>query len=302
MRGDKRTNMKDWCENMIEDAKLHLQNFVAILDKRVAEGAWSGMFKNYEWCLHTPNYGGAGLAICLENMKEEMLVVHLPAIADSVDRYYTCFSKEDSLDRYFIGQQMEYIEDKVKTEDELCERVFKALDLLYETKKHLTGSDFCKYELNPDIEIDEYGVLYHKPSKTLLRCLNPDIEEYWAKEGTRSINHEAFKGLEKFKILVLPESLSDIDYGGITNCNALQVLVLQSLELELLDATINNPKKDEPLLLLVPEGHEKVFMSSGYSRYFLDREKIKRNIISPKDDNCSYRELKLWIETLTSKL
>lgn len=299
-------------KEVIENAKRHLQYFIANLEKRINEGAWSGMIKNYEGCAPGSEYGGTGLAISLENMEEEVLVVYLPnrICDDSIaserkpeyrDAYNVHISKIDCFLRNVIGEQMEYIEEQVGSEAELCDRVFKTLDLLYETKKYLTGSDFSKYELNSDIEIDEYGVLYYKPKKLLLRCINPYIEEYWVKEGTLSINDNAFKDLEHLKTLVLPESLNYIAYNGISNCKVLQTLVIKSLDLNLNHCNICR-SLEEPLTILGPEEFDKNNISmTCYQYYIFDARKMKRNVISPKNDNCTYRELKQWLETLSEE-
>ena len=74
---------------------------------------------------------------------------------------------------------------------------------------------------------DEYGVLYSKDGKRLLKG-NKTLTEYTVRKGTRVICDYAFSGCSSLTSLTLPSSLQSIGDSAFEYCNSLTSLTLPS--------------------------------------------------------------------------
>ena len=74
---------------------------------------------------------------------------------------------------------------------------------------------------------DEYGVIYSKDGKRLLKG-NKTLTEYTVRKGTRVICHWAFSRCKSLTSLTLPSSLQSIGDSVFRGCNSLSSLTLPS--------------------------------------------------------------------------
>ena len=74
---------------------------------------------------------------------------------------------------------------------------------------------------------DEYGVIYSKDGKRLLKG-NVELKEYTVRKGTRVICDHAFYHCSSLTSLTLPSSLQSIGGGAFSDCNSLTSLTLPS--------------------------------------------------------------------------
>ena len=74
---------------------------------------------------------------------------------------------------------------------------------------------------------DEYGVIYSKDGKRLLKG-NKTLTEYTVRKGTRVICHWAFSRCKSLTSLTLPSSLQSIGYCAFYGCSSLSSLTLPS--------------------------------------------------------------------------
>ncbi|MDE6669686.1 MAG: leucine-rich repeat protein, partial [Muribaculaceae bacterium] len=70
---------------------------------------------------------------------------------------------------------------------------------------------------------DEYGVVYSKDGKRLLKCKNWKLTEYTIKAGTTIIGDEAFSECETLKSVSIPSSVTAIGANPFIGCHNLQI-------------------------------------------------------------------------------
>ncbi len=75
---------------------------------------------------------------------------------------------------------------------------------------------------------DAQSVVYTNDGTTLVRCNDPDIEEYQVKQGTKVIWADAFKGKEKLRKVIIPEGVTHIYTCAFEGCKALEFAILPS--------------------------------------------------------------------------
>ncbi len=73
---------------------------------------------------------------------------------------------------------------------------------------------------------DEYGVLYSKDKKRLLKCKNWELTEYVVREGTRAICDEAFRDCHNLALIVISDSLISIGDKAFWKCKSLTSITL----------------------------------------------------------------------------
>lgn len=97
---------------------------------------------------------------------------------------------------------------------------------------------------------DEYGVIYSKDGKRLLKC-NKGITEYNVKRGTRVICNEAFGCCSSLQSIVLPDSVTEIGDEAFVYCQSLQSI---NLPLSLITLGSNPFEGCSQLQLRIPQG------------------------------------------------
>ena len=85
---------------------------------------------------------------------------------------------------------------------------------------------------------DEYGVIYSKDGKRLLKG-NKTLTEYTVRKGTRVICHWAFSRCKSLTSLTLPSSLQSIGYCAFYGCSSLSSLTLPSSLQSIGDSAFN---------------------------------------------------------------
>ena len=74
---------------------------------------------------------------------------------------------------------------------------------------------------------DEYGVVYSRDGKRLLKCRNKDLESYVIKDGTRIICDYAFScSSSSLQQVTIPDSVTSIGDGAFASCSSLQQVIL----------------------------------------------------------------------------
>ena len=69
---------------------------------------------------------------------------------------------------------------------------------------------------------DEYGFIYSKDGKKLLKAENSNCSEYVIKEGTRVICNKAFSSCSSLQSVTIPESVTSIGDRAFSSCSSLQ--------------------------------------------------------------------------------
>lgn len=73
---------------------------------------------------------------------------------------------------------------------------------------------------------DEFGVVYSKDGKRLLRCKSKSLIEYWIKQGTQILCDGAFNWCKSIQHIHIPESLISIGKSTFWGCECLQKLTI----------------------------------------------------------------------------
>lgn len=178
----------------------------------------------------------------------------------------------------------------IRTPEDGERALFAYIDAEYQSKRYLTGKDYEHYELNPDLEVDEYGVIYNNRSKTIVKCLNENLETYWVKDGTKRINNSVFANHEHLSTIVLPETISYIHSDVLLGCKKLQKVVL-------LGQTHWDgwPVAGCKLYL---QNYDLDFYYRSNTLIF-DKEKIKQGIIAAANSGFTYRDLLAYLQGMS---
>ena len=114
------------------------------------------------------------------------------------------------------------------SEEGLSNVSFRLLNLKYpELVEEEVLSTKVTYEDLAEGVKDEYGVLYSKDGKRLLKG-NVELKEYTVRKGTRVICDHAFYHCSSLTSLTLPSSLQSIGGGAFSDCYSLTSLTLPS--------------------------------------------------------------------------
>ena len=73
---------------------------------------------------------------------------------------------------------------------------------------------------------DEFGVVYSKDGKELLKCKNENIELYKVRQGIKTISDSAFLSAEKLKQIIIPDSVTFIEDQAFCACKSLQQITI----------------------------------------------------------------------------
>ena len=114
------------------------------------------------------------------------------------------------------------------SEEGLSNVSFRLLNLKYPelVDKEVLSTKVTYEDLAEGVK-DEYGVIYSKDGKRLLKG-NKTLTEYTVRKGTRVICHWAFSCCSSLTSLTLPSSLQSIGGGAFEDCNSLTSLTLPS--------------------------------------------------------------------------
>ena len=120
--------------------------------------------------------------------------------------------------------------------------------------------NMCDKLISPDVtdddinngEPDEYGVVYSKDGKRLLKCQKEDIETYNVKDGTKIICKEAFLGCNKLNQIDIPNSVTSIGQQAFVCCYSLQQIIIPNSVTSIGEITFNYCDKLEKITILNP--------------------------------------------------
>lgn len=112
----------------------------------------------------------------------------------------------------------ESIEDLNGSQEDECE---DSIEIIEEKKE---DSNVSKEDEPEDFK-DEYGVIYSKDKKRLLKCTNKSISEYTVLEGTEVICKDAFCYCN-LDTIQLPDSLTTIEDEAFYGCDYLSFIEL----------------------------------------------------------------------------
>ena len=77
-----------------------------------------------------------------------------------------------------------------------------------------------------DAWTDEFGVIYSKDGKKLLRSTNRDLTNYTIRQGTRIICDGAFYQCTSLQSVTIPDSVTSIGYSAFSGCESLQSVTI----------------------------------------------------------------------------
>jgi len=117
-----------------------------------------------------------------------------------------------SFDKY------EFDEQNAWTANVLCFVVRKAHVNNLSTK-------VTKAEIVKGVE-DEYGVVYSKDGKKLLKCRNRELITYSIKHGTKLICDSAFEGFWKSQSICIPDSVTMIGKLSFCGCQSIKIITI----------------------------------------------------------------------------
>ena len=114
------------------------------------------------------------------------------------------------------------------SEEGLSNVSFRLLNLKYPelVEEEVLSTEVTGEDLAEGVK-DEYGVLYSKDGKRLLKG-NVELKEYTVRKGTRVICDSAFWNCSSLTSLTLPSSLQSIGDRAFWNCSSLTSLTLPS--------------------------------------------------------------------------
>ena len=114
------------------------------------------------------------------------------------------------------------------SEEGLSNVSFRLLNLKYPelVEEEVLSTKVTDEDLAEGVK-DEYGVIYSKDGKRLLKG-NKTLTEYTVRKGTRVICHWAFSRCKSLTSLTLPSSLQSIGVRAFSGCSSLSSLTLPS--------------------------------------------------------------------------
>lgn len=145
-----------------------------------------------------------------------------------VGPYFSYSNKDERMTRFaeLLNGNVSY--SKIFEKGELCEgKTWTAQIVCFsvgELEEELS-TEVTEEEIENGIK-DEFGVVYSRNDKRLLKCENQDITEYEIKEGTKVICDWAFWGCKSLKQITIPDSVTCICNSVFSQCESLQQIAI----------------------------------------------------------------------------
>jgi hypothetical protein len=130
---------------------------------------------------------------------------------------------------YGMFDKNELIEDKTWTAQLQCFSIGKLTCI--------KSSTTATVEKNENWVEDEFGVVYSKDGKKLLRCKNKYFEKYSIKNRVYVICNEAFEECSTIKQIIIPNTVSVLGESAFLRCFSLQQIKIPNSVLEIADGT-----------------------------------------------------------------
>lgn len=286
-------------EQEMDKTLATIEQYYVVLDKlqkAIDNGRWQGMDVvievgkfEHDQCISRISwnndrtdfvFSGSRMGTCILGSRIWDEVVYTLLIEILGERYNGCQLKE-------VCQDMAEFNENY---------MFAWLDAEYLAKRYLTGTDYEHYERNPDIEIDEYGVMYNTRTNTLLKFVNNDIREYWVKDGTKTINQNTIDKLPFLHTIVFPSSLLEIPMS-FYKCDNLARIVITGRNCKIWGAPNNLSAKCK---VFIPENYEEERYVLG-NVYVYDSELLDKGIITSKTSGLTFRQLKCQLDEIDEK-
>lgn len=135
---------------------------------------------------------------------------------DRMEQFCSLLSGDDyyckSFDKY------EFEEQKAWTAHILCFAVRKPID-------DSLSTDVSKNDIDNGVE-DEFGVVFSKDGKRLLKCNNLKLENYSIPDSVRNISSVAFSNCSLLRQIIIPVSVTSIGGGAFRGCSSLQQIII----------------------------------------------------------------------------
>ena len=133
-----------------------------------------------------------------------------------MERFCSLLNGNEQYNDFF--DKYEFDEDKSWTAQIVCFSVIEA-------DRYDLSTNVTKVDLSENVE-DEYGVLYSRDGKRLLKCVNLKLEFYRIREGTKTICDSAFSGCESLQETIIPNSITEIGNDAFRYCKSLQQIII----------------------------------------------------------------------------
>ena len=184
---------------------------------------------------HIDDFSLASILLSLRVIAEEPALLEKYGAADRL-----LFSEKD----YRAIHDCQLLKDIFPSE---CQEVntLVGLFIIALTQSDLSNISFRLLSLerpkDPEIEIistevteedkkdawtDEFGVIYSKDGKKLLRSTNRDLTNYTIRQGTRIICDGAFYQCTSLQSVTIPDSVTSIGYSAFSGCESLQSVTI----------------------------------------------------------------------------
>ncbi len=133
-----------------------------------------------------------------------------------MERFCSLLNGNEQYNDFF--DKYEFDEEKSWTAQIVCFSVIEA-------DRYDLSTNVTKVDLSENVE-DEYGVLYSRDGKRLLKCVNLKLEFYRIREGTKTICDSAFSGCESLQETIIPNSITEIGNDAFRYCKSLQQIII----------------------------------------------------------------------------
>ena len=118
--------------------------------------------------------------------------------------------------------------------------------------EEVPSTEATKEDVKDAIE-DEYGVMYSRDGKKLLRA-SYSVREYVVREGTEVICDGAFRGSRYLQSVTIPNSVTSIGDGAFKMCKSLQSVTIPNSVTSIGDGAFSQCcRLDEPSRLRLKE-------------------------------------------------
>ena len=174
-------------------------------------------------------------------------------------------------------------------------RCFGVGDLTIEQPEEELSTEVTEEDIANGI-CDEFGVVYSRDGKRLLKYNDDNLSKYSIKKGTKVIGDYAFSICESLQSIVIPNSVKSIGNSAFSGCKSLQSIVIPDSVTSIGDWAFNCCKSLQSIV--IPNS-----VKSIGKRAFRGCLKLTRMIVEPYNETYDSRSnCNAIIEKKTNKL